>query len=106
VWGQGEDRVLTCSVVTMAALGPLTLVHSRMPLVLPPERWNEWLAPDRADRERLLAPPPADFIERLEVRPVGSAVGDVRNDGPSLTARIAAPGPGMPVDGHADLTLF
>jgi putative SOS response-associated peptidase YedK len=105
VWGRAEERVLTCSIVTTAALGDLSLVHDRMPLVLPPDRWDEWLSAD-PDPDRLLVPPPADFIAGIEIRPVGPAVGDVRNDGPSLTARIAAPGPGALAEERADLTLF
>jgi putative SOS response-associated peptidase YedK len=112
VWGRADERVLTCTVVTTAAIGGLALVHDRMPLVLPPERWDEWLtaAPDTAG---LLAPPPVDFLERLEIRPVGRAVGDVRNDGPSLVARVALPPavppagtPGLSADERVDLTLF
>jgi putative SOS response-associated peptidase YedK len=109
VWGRGDDRLLTCSIVTTDAVGDLGLVHNRMPLVLPPERWDEWLAgPDAPapDAERLLAPPRADFVAGIELRPVGPAVGDVRNDGPSLTARVPAPPLGVPAEERADLTLF
>jgi putative SOS response-associated peptidase YedK len=105
VWGTGDERVLTCSVVTTAAAGDLALVHDRMPLVLPPQRWTDWLT-GAPDADRLLAPPPADFIAGLEIRPVGPAVGDVRNDGPSLVARVQAPPPGVLDDARADLTLF
>jgi putative SOS response-associated peptidase YedK len=97
--------VLTCSVVTMPALGDLALVHDRMPLILPRERWDDWLgyAPDAGtgpdgrpgdhavlDPDVLLAPPPPRMLAGLEIRPVGPAVGDVRNDGPHLVDRISA----------------
>ena len=39
VWGRGEDRLYTCTVVTAPAVGALTEIHERMPLVLPPDRW-------------------------------------------------------------------
>jgi putative SOS response-associated peptidase YedK len=105
VWGTGAERVLTCSVVTVAAVGDLVAVHDRMPLVLPRERWEEWITGD-PDPERLLAPPPAGFVERLEIRPVGAAVGDVRNDGPSLVERVPASPPTAPATERADLRLF
>jgi putative SOS response-associated peptidase YedK len=105
VWGRAEQRVLTCSVVTTAALGELASVHDRMPLVLPPERWEEWLTAE-PDAERLLTPPRADFIESIEIRPVGPEVGNVRNDGPSLIVRVDAPELGSSTDERADLTLF
>jgi hypothetical protein len=45
------------------------------------------------------------LISQIEVRPVGPAVGDVRNDGPGLIERVAAE-PHPPVDDPVDLTLF
>jgi hypothetical protein len=46
------------------------------------------------------------FLDSLEVRPVGPAVGDVRNDGPALTARMAVTAlPHQEVQ-PTDLTLF
>jgi putative SOS response-associated peptidase YedK len=105
VWGRGDDRVLSCCVLTAAALGDLALVHDRMPLVLPRAAWDAWLTAEPADAERLLAPEPA-VAERLEIRPVGASVGDVRNDGPSLIERVDAPMPAAPSQDRADLTLF
>jgi putative SOS response-associated peptidase YedK len=95
--------VLTCSVVTTAAVDDLALVHDRMPLLLPPERWDEWLGygtvatgPDGhpgdhavQDPATLLALPPSWLLSGLEIRPVGPAVGDVRNDGPQLVRRVS-----------------
>jgi putative SOS response-associated peptidase YedK len=88
-WGSAEDRRLTCSIVTMPALGGLAQVHHRMPLVLPPERWARWLA--GPGDSILLEPPPKGYLAGLEIRPVGVAVGDVRNDGPSLVTRVDVP---------------
>jgi len=110
VWGTTDDKVLTCSIVTTAAVGELCDVHDRMPLLLASERWHAWLTATTA-LEALLAPPSAEQVAALEIRPVGPAVGDVRNDGPRLVERL----PGVPPSGagrHAgppdpvDLTLF
>lgn len=73
---------LSCTIVTTAAVGQLTKVHSRMPLLVLPERWEEWLTAP-AD-PALLAQASLDYIESIELRPVGAAVGNVRSDGPSL----------------------
>jgi putative SOS response-associated peptidase YedK len=91
VWGSGDSRLLTCSIVTTAAVDDLALVHGRMPLVLPPDRWAAWLDVTDADAARLLAPSPPELVAGLELRPVGAAVGDVRNDGPDLVVRVPAP---------------
>ncbi|PZG23612.1 DUF159 family protein [Micromonospora craterilacus] len=87
VWDGPAGPLLTFSVVTTDALGELAEVHDRMPLLLPPDRWATWLGA-AGDPAELLAPPPLDWLAGLEVRPVGPAVGDVRNDGPELTARV------------------
>jgi putative SOS response-associated peptidase YedK len=113
--------VLTCAVVTTPALGDLALVHERMPLLLPRQRWDDWLGYDPVngigpdghplehgvlDPTVLLAPTPIAMVEDLEIRPVGPAVGDVRNDGPSLVRRMfAQPLRDSDVD-PTDLTLF
>jgi putative SOS response-associated peptidase YedK len=105
VWGRGDERVLSCCVLTTAAVGDLALVHNRMPLVLPRDRWDAWLTATPGDAERLLEPS-GELVERLEIRPVGARVGDVRNDGPSLIERVDAPLPAAPTPDRADLTLF
>jgi putative SOS response-associated peptidase YedK len=95
IWARWRDR-LTCSIVTMPAAGRLATVHDRMPLLLPPAAWARWLR-GPADPAALLRPPPEDYVAALEIRPVGSAVGDVRNDGPELIARVPdAPDTGVP----------
>ncbi|WP_433529767.1 SOS response-associated peptidase [Micromonospora sp. CA-263727] len=101
VWDGPGGPLLTCGVVTTDALGELAEVHDRMPLLLPPDRWASWLDAAGAAAE-LLAPPPLGWLAGLEIRPVGPAVGDVRNDGPELTARVSP----TPRVEPADLTLF
>jgi putative SOS response-associated peptidase YedK len=87
-WGPGS--VLTCSVLTTAAAGGPAQVHDRMPLVLPPERWDAWLAAG-GDGAELLRPMTPAELAAIEVRPVRPDVGNVRNNGPQL---ITAPEPG------------
>jgi putative SOS response-associated peptidase YedK len=93
VWGRGEDRLYTCTVVTAPAVGALGEIHDRMPLVLPRERWAEWLDPAREDVEVLTAPTPPELVEALELRPVSTAVNNVANNGPELEARVETVGP-------------
>ena len=38
------DRVETCTVLTTAANEAVRAVHNRMPVILPPERFDAWLA--------------------------------------------------------------
>jgi putative SOS response-associated peptidase YedK len=86
VWSTWGSRLLTFSVITLPAVGELVQVHDRMPLVLSPDRWQEWLTDGNA--LRLLRPPAADYAAGIELRRVSAAVGDVRNDGPDLIEPI------------------
>jgi putative SOS response-associated peptidase YedK len=86
IWGTQSARMLTFSIVTLPAAGELTRVHDRMPLVLPPGRWDDWLT--GVDATGLLRPPDPDYAAGIELRPVSAAVGDVRNDGPDLIVEI------------------
>ncbi len=82
------DGLVTAAVLTTAAVGPLAQVHDRMPLVLPPSAWDTWLDPDTGSTDdavaALLVPPSPELVAAMEIRPVASAVNNVRNNGPEL----------------------
>jgi putative SOS response-associated peptidase YedK len=88
------NGLVTAAVLTTDAVGPLTQVHDRMPLVLPRSAWDAWLDPDAgADDDRvaaLLAPPSPELVAALELRPVSPRVNSVRNNGPELLEPLAA----------------
>jgi len=93
IWTMSAKEILTCSIITTAALGGLTAVHHRMPLILPRDRWPEWLA-GGGDPAGLLQPMTPDELEAIELRPVRPDVGNVRNNGPELiTAPVPEPDP-------------
>ena len=87
VWHPGEGpegRVVSCSIITTEANDAVRPLHDRMPVVLPPEEWEQWLDPtfdDVGALQSVLVPAPAELFELVPVNP---AVNDVRNDGPQL----------------------
>ena len=88
------NGLVTATVLTTGAVGPLAQVHDRMPLVLPPSAWDTWLDPDApagADAVAELLGPPSDaLVAALELRPVSPLVNSVRNNGPELLAALPA----------------
>jgi putative SOS response-associated peptidase YedK len=81
----GEPLVST-TIITTDAVGPLTGIHDRMPLILPAADWDAWLSLDNdaAAVAPLLEPPSLELVSQLELRPVSSRVGNVRNDDAAL----------------------
>ncbi|MBP2703431.1 SOS response-associated peptidase [Microbispora sp. RL4-1S] len=83
--GRDDDDPLkwlcTCTVITTTAADRLGRIHDRMPMMVEPERWADWLDPDLRDPSDLLVPASPD---RLEAYAVSSAVNNVRNNGPEL----------------------
>lgn len=89
-----DHLLLTTTVITRPAPDSLGHIHDRSPVVVPRELRDEWLnCPAPGDEGRpneaveLLAemPPPT-----LVPREVGKAVGNVRNNAPSLIEPVAA----------------
>lgn len=95
LWEVWRDRaapepteVHSCTIVTGPANEAVAPIHDRMPVMLPPSAWDEWLDPDQHDLEvlgRLLVPAPASLIE---LYPVSTEVNSVRNRGPHLLDRV------------------
>ncbi|TDC78150.1 SOS response-associated peptidase [Streptomyces hainanensis] len=66
-------------------------IHPRMPVALPPERWDAWLDPSRTDPEAI-RPLLDDLpIGRFRAYPVPTEVSNVRNNGPDLLRELPAP---------------
>ncbi len=89
VWSGPDDRRLwTVTVLTTEAADDLGHVHERTPLLVQEPDWGRWLDPTREDPgSDLLVPAVAG---RLRAWPVGSAVGNVRNNTPALVEPLTA----------------
>lgn len=78
------DWLWTCTIITTKATDEVGRIHDRMPMVVQPDKWGDWLDPDRTDPDAvqdLLAPAVA---VSLEAYPVSKAVNNVKNNGPEL----------------------
>ncbi|MDR1798505.1 MAG: SOS response-associated peptidase, partial [Bifidobacteriaceae bacterium] len=92
-WGltPGEPLLCTATIITRPATDSLGAIHDRMPLVVPAERWDDWLDPSidaPGEVKRLIAalPDPALVADpNLPGGPQGLA-------GPARRADPAQPG--------------
>ncbi|TNC22767.1 SOS response-associated peptidase [Amycolatopsis alkalitolerans] len=96
IWESWRDKnepdaepLITFSIITTDAIGRLTDIHDRMPLLMAKDSWANWLDPDRDEVGELLTPP-RELIDTLELRPISDRVNNVRNNGPELIERVEA----------------
>lgn len=78
------DPVFSMAIVTTAAAGEMERLHRRMPVVLPPNLWDDWLTADVDAAPHLLDTVGALAAPRLTATPVTDRVNSVRNEGPEL----------------------
>jgi putative SOS response-associated peptidase YedK len=74
--------LLSCTIITTDAAGPLAEIHDRMPLTVSERDWDRWLDPDAPVDEGLLRG--HGDLDRIEIREVSRLVNSVRNNGPEL----------------------
>jgi putative SOS response-associated peptidase YedK len=89
----------TATVITTTAEDPLGHIHDRMPMLVEPERYDDWLdatTTDVDDLRSLLVPAAPG---RLEAYPVSTEVNHVANNGPLLVEPL-------PVDDGGPDVLF
>jgi putative SOS response-associated peptidase YedK len=82
-WKQPDgDWLRTYSIITCAAAGRQALLHDRMPVILPRDRWDDWLA---GGAPAALLKPAEDVL--LAFWPVPARVGRVAENDAGLLAR-------------------
>lgn len=82
----GGEHIHSCTIITTEPNDLVASIHNRMPAILLPGAYAEWLDPDMRDEQALsrwLAPYPAG---EMIARPVSRLVNDPRHDSPELIA--------------------
>lgn len=83
-----QEPLRSCTIITTSPNEPMSAIHDRMPVILPPDAWDDWLDRDNDDLEllgKLLVPSAPQIIS---MHPVSTEVNNVRNKGPHLTEPI------------------
>ncbi len=91
--GPEEDWLVTVSVLTTDSVGPLATIHDRMPVLIEPSGYTEWLDPAARVDINFDARLPVDL---LTAYPVSTAVNSVRNNSADLVEPIPAETAGDP----------
>jgi putative SOS response-associated peptidase YedK len=87
-----EGRFLhSATVITTAANDTMRPVHDRMPVILPADRWAEWLDPANEDLDSLQSMLVGCPDELLTMHAVSTEVNNVRNNGAGLVDPIDPP---------------
>jgi putative SOS response-associated peptidase YedK len=92
IWhGPGGQRVKSCTIITTDSNSLIAPLHDRMPVILAEPDWPRWLGEEPAtgaELKALLRPFPS---EDMELWPVSSRVGNVKNNDPDLVTPIELP---------------
>lgn len=104
IWRPPDDTdrtgepLRTCTIITGQPNEKVADIHDRMPVMLPPSAWQQWLDPDNDDVETLgkfLVPAPATLYA---LHPVTRAVNNVQQKGAELIDPTDEPLDGVPED--------
>ena len=84
------EVLVSCTILTTQANAMMSEIHERMPVILPPSVYQDWLAPSNNNKESLqglMQPYPAEYMATY---PVATLVNNVRNDTAALIERVVS----------------
>ncbi len=80
-WDSGDDPLNTYTIITTEANKTLSPLHSRMPVILHPGNYEEWLTAESNTLSSLLTPCPDTDLEYFEI---STAVNSPKNNAPEI----------------------
>lgn len=99
-WQNEGQTIQSFCIVTTDANKSLAPIHHRMPVILDPKDYGQWLDPKYDQPQALLLPAPDNLLRAI---PVSTRVNAVRNDDPEciepLAPRDEKPKPAAPAQG-------
>ena len=84
---ESAEVVESCTILTTTPNADMAPIHDRMPVLLPPAVWDDWLSPDTDldDIGSLMRPAPDGLLSLV---PISTAVNNVRNKGEELITAL------------------
>lgn len=86
-WELENFKVESCTIIVTQANKLITPIHDRMPVIIAPVDFEQWLDP-KQDKEALLSLLKPCPEKDIEAYPVGLKVNKPDNNGPSLIERV------------------
>jgi putative SOS response-associated peptidase YedK len=78
-WDSGDNPLNTYTIITTEANKTLSSLHSRMPVILHPNNYGNWLTAESKTLSSLFAPYPDNKLEYFEISP---AINSPKNNRP------------------------
>ena len=85
---ESDESIVTCCILTKESNEQLRQYHSRMPVILNPDYYQEWISPEKRNPEELkcfLTSPQEEF----EVYPVSKIVNSPKNNSPQCVEPLS-----------------
>lgn len=79
-WDKQGEPIETCTILTCNATAPMRVIHDRMPVVIPPASFAEWLDPTNHDIEKLTRLLRPFHPDDMTAYPVSTFVNSVKHD--------------------------
>jgi putative SOS response-associated peptidase YedK len=86
--GPDGSKMRTCTIITTAPNELMREIHDRMPVIVPPEKYQQWLDPNEREAgelEEMLKPYPA---REMEIHPVSTLVNSPKNELPECVEPV------------------
>src|SRR5574341_1264259 len=82
VWHPGDEAIKSCTIITTDPNELLSQIHNRMPVILPPSAWEDWLDPGEGAPEALAGHLRSYPADQMEAYAVFTLVNRPENDAP------------------------
>jgi putative SOS response-associated peptidase YedK len=90
-WAKGAGPAIeSCTIITTDANSELRELHDRMPVIIPPDDYDQWLNPNEQEADALMPLLAPYHGDPLEIYPVSRAVNNPRHDDADCVERIEA----------------
>jgi len=86
-WEGEQEEIYSCTIITTDANEVVKPIHNRMPVIMAPDYYEQWLNPDNQDTDSLKDCVITDTSD-MEFYPVSTVVNSPKNEGHDLIQKM------------------